>query len=496
MPLSWPDLASTLWALVPTSATFWVAFGLVWFVAALAQAAYVIMQRRSPVATLGWIFALTFVPVLGLIAYRFLGPKRVERQRLKRLRGLAALGTQRERLKFDDDGSHRPKWAVQHSRLIERACGIPLSSASHMKVFRNGEATFAAMLEAIENAKEHIHLEYYIFEPDEIGNQILDALVRKAASGVKVRLLIDALGSPDLAKKRGAALRKPLWDAGGEVAVFHPARFARFNPLVNLRTHRKILICDGVVGFTGGINITATEHEGLRKEYFRDTHMRMDGPVVRWLQYVFLEDWAYAKGGGERLKLSGDLIATSPPGSIEAQIVASGPDSGGEAIHRAMISTLHSARERVWLTTPYFVPTEAALYALMDAAMRGVDVKILVPKRGDSGLVTAAAQTYFDELIDAGVKIFEYLPRMLHAKTMVADDEYAMVGTSNFDHRSFRLNFEVGVVTFDKAINHELAEHFERDLSESRLVSRKDRLQIPFGKRLFQSLARLMSPVL
>jgi cardiolipin synthase A/B len=485
---------ATLLSWFPSAWVFWTLFGLLWLVLAVVQAAYVVMQRRSPVATLGWIVALAFLPIVGVIAYRFLGPRRIERQRLKRVRSLAALTSQRERLKLQEDHPDRPVWATQHSRLIERASGIPLSSAASVKLLRNGQATFDAMLEAIAAATDHVHLEYYIFEHDAIGQRILAALTAKAQQGVTVRLLVDALGSPALAKQKDAAALAPLLAAGAEFAVFHPARLARFRPLVNLRTHRKILICDGAVGFTGGINVTATEHEGLRDDYYRDTHLRLDGPVVRWLQYVFLEDWAYAHGEGARIKLSPDLIAHLPPGPVEVQIVASGPDTGGEAIHRAMIDIVHSARDRVWLTTPYFVPTEAALYALTDAAMRGVDVKLLVPKKGDSKLVTAAAQSYFDELMHAGVKVFEYQPRMLHAKTIVVDDLYTMMGTANFDHRSFRLNFEVGASVFDEALNRELAEHFQRDLADSRIVSRRQ--QLPFKLRLFQSVARLFSPVL
>ena len=485
---------ATLWSFVPSAPVFWVSVGLVWFVLALVQTGYIVMQRRSPVATLGWIIALTLMPIAGLVIYRVFGPMRIQRQRLRRLHGQAKLGSQRERLALREEYPDAPDWALQHSRLIEQASGIPMSSAQRVTVLHNGVATMVSMLEAIAQARDHIHLEYYIFEPDRIGTRLRDALVARLKDGVKVRLLVDAVGSPALTKRRHRAFLHEYLELGGEFAVFHPVRLARLRPLLNLRTHRKILVVDGAVGFTGGINVTEDEYEDMRDDAFRDTHIRVEGPAVRWLQYVFLEDWVYARGKRDRAVLSGELIASVQPATVPVQIVASGPDSHGEAIHRSMLDIVHTARRRVWLTTPYFVPTEGTLYALTDAAMRGIDVKLLVPRMGDSRLVTAAARSYFDELIDAGVKVFEYQPRMLHAKTIVIDDLYAQIGTANFDHRSFRLNFEVAVAVFDEGVNAQLADHFERDLGASAFVRKGQKAR--FAARLEMSVARLFSPIL
>jgi cardiolipin synthase A/B len=488
------ELLSTLWSLVPTAPVLWVAIGLSLLVLTLIQTGYIIMQRRSPVATLGWIIALTLLPVVGLVVYRIFGPMRVQRQRLRRMHGVAKLGSHKERLALVEEYPDAPRWALQHSRLIEKASGIPMSSASRVELLHNGVATMASMLQAVSDARDHVHLEYYIYEPDRIGTQLRDALVGKLREGVKVRLLVDGVGSPALCKRGGRKFLREFTELGGEFAIFHPARLARWRPLVNLRTHRKILICDGVVGFTGGINVTEDENEDVRADAYRDTHIRIEGPVVRWLQFVFLEDWVYARGERDRHVLAGELIVSSEPGTTAVQVVASGPDSHGEAIHRSLLDIIHTAERRVWLTTPYFVPTEGALYALTDAAMRGVDVKLLVPRKGDSRLVTAAARSYYDELIDAGIKVFEYQPRMLHAKTILVDDLYAQIGTANFDHRSFRLNFEVGVAVLDEKINAQLAAHFEHDLSASAIVRKG--LKLPFTSRLEQAVARLFSPIL
>jgi cardiolipin synthase len=481
-------------ATLPDWGTLWRWFWPAWVLLGIVQSVWVVMQRRSPVATIGWIIALVLMPIVGLVIYRVFGPMRVTRQRLKRLHGRARLGSQQERLALREEYPDAPLWALQHTRLIQQASGIPLSTARSVELLYDGVATLKAMLVAVRAATHHVHLEYYIYEPDQIGTQLRDALIDRLRAGVQVRLLVDAVGSPNLISRTGRRFLAEFRRLGGEFAVFHPNRFDRLRPLVNLRTHRKILVCDGVVGFTGGINITEEENEEVCETAFRDTHLRLEGPAVRWLQYVFLEDWAYAVGKRHLPPLAGDLIVASEPGPIGVQVIASGPDTHGEAIHRAVIDALHTAEHRVWLTTPYFVPTEPALYALVDAAMRGVDVKLLVPHESDSRLVTAAARSYYEELQDAGVKVFEYLPRMLHAKTLIVDGLYAQIGTANFDHRSFRLNFEVAVAVFSPEVNAELAASFERDLSHSRLVPPARRE--PFAARFAQAVARLFSPVL
>lgn len=489
------DAAFAWTAHLPEPAVLWEVLAPLWLALGVVQSAWVIMQRRSPASTVGWIVALMAMPIVGLVIYRFFGPLRVHRQRLKRLHGRARLGTQQEQLALREEYPDAPHWAIQHARLIEKASGIPMSTAQAVTLLQDGVATLASMLQAVRAAEHHVHLEYYIYEPDEVGKRLRDALIERLHAGVEVRLLVDAVGSPKLNSRAGRRFLADFTRLGGEFAVFHPNRFDRLRPLVNLRTHRKILVVDGVVGFTGGINITEDENEELRKgSAYRDTHLRLEGPVVRWLQYVFLEDWAYARGAKDQRALSRELIIASEPGPIGVQVIASGPDTFGEAIHRAVIDALHTAQRRIWLTTPYFVPTEPALYALVDAAMRGVDVKLLVPKESDSRLVTAAARSYYEELQDAGVKVFEYLPRMLHAKTLLVDDLYAQIGTANFDHRSFRLNFEVAVAVFSPELNAQLADAFERDLAHARFAPSAKRE--PFATRFVLALARLFSPVL
>lgn len=471
--------------------TVWI--GWTWTISSIVLTTWIILQRKSPVSTLAWIMVLNLMPVVGLLVYAYFGPQRIKRQRLKRWHKRAALMSREDVSALRAERPDVPAWAVQHARLIEAASGLPMSSAQSVDVLASGGATLDALLREIDGARGHIHLEYYIFEPDETGSRLLQALIAKARAGVKVRLLVDAIGSPKLLSRRHRRLLDEFRAAGGEFAVFHPARLDRLRPLVNLRTHRKIVVIDGHTGFVGGINVTDDENEHIRPDHaYRDTHLLIRGGAVRWLQYVFLRDWHYAEGRPPAP--DEDLLPEQAPGALPVQIVTSGPDSDTEAIHRAMIDALNMARERVWLATPYFVPTESALTALTNAALRGVQVKLMVPEKSDSRVVTAAARSYYKELQDAGVLVFEYHDRMFHAKTLVVDTLYGSVGSANFDNRSFRLNFEVMAVVMDRAFNQRLAEMFDDDLSQCKLVPRDRRA--PPWQQLFEAVARLASPLL
>jgi cardiolipin synthase len=471
--------------------TFWL--GWAWTVSSVVLTVWIIMQRRSPVSTLAWIVVLNLMPVVGLAVYAAFGPQRVRRQRLRRWHQQATLMSRQELQALEAAHAQAPLWARQHAELIERACGLPMSSARQIEILASGGATLEALLREIDGAQHHIHLEYYIFEPDQTGTRLLRALAARARAGVQVRLLVDGVGSARLLRWRHRPLLDELSASGAEVAVFHPARLDRLRPLVNLRTHRKIVVVDGRTGFLGGINITDEENEQLHPaQAWRDTHLLLRGGVVRWLQYLFLQNWRYAAGTPPAA--NEDLLPHEPPGSLSVQLVASGPDSDTEAIHRALIDALGLARQRVWLATPYFVPTEAALMALTNAALRGVQVKLIVSERTDSRIVSAATRSYYQELQAAGVLVFEYRGRMCHSKTLLVDDHYGMVGSANFDNRSLRLNFEVDAVVLGGEFNQQLAAMFEVDLSNCRQV--RVRRRVPPHQQLFEAVARLGSPLL
>jgi cardiolipin synthase len=303
------------------------------------------------------------------------------------------------------------------------------------------------------------------------------------------------VGSPSV----NDAFWKPLRDAGGEVLAFNPLRFsiASLN-FANFRSHRKIAICDGSVGFLGGINLhnpASATRSG--KDAWRDQHVRIDGEPVRKMQRLFLENWTYS-GGIFRLspKSMPAYFPSARDGGkgVPVQILASGPDEETAALHAFFLAALATARERAWIETPYLIPDESLETSLRIAQLRGVDVQVIVPKRGDSRIVTAASHTYCEALARAGIVIFEYGPPMLHAKTMVIDDTVAVIGTANLDNRSFRLNFEVAAAFYHKSVVDRLARRFEDDRAGSKPFSRRKRG--PRTTQMLESIARLTSPVL
>lgn len=453
-----------------------------WAVYLLWLGGWIVLQKREPVATLSWLVSLAALPYIGFVIYYLLGPQRIHRQRLRR-------GRARAKLPPLPEGFRRSPEAIELARLAQATTGLPPTSATQVSLLIDGGSKYDALLRDVAAAQEHVHLEYYIFDPDRTGAALRDALVERARAGVKVRLLLDAVGSSKIPRHFFQALLA----AGGELAWFHPSRVLQVwkRPWLNLRSHRKIVVIDGRIGYTGGINITDEEDERLRADAYRDLHLRMEGDVVGSLQVVFIEDWTYATGQPP-LTLP---VPAAQRGQVPVQVLVSGPDSSWEAIHRAHVAAIHGARKRVWLATPYFVPGEAARMALTSAALGGLDVRLLVPRHSDSKLVTLAARSYFDELLAAGVKVHEYGPRMLHTKALLCDDDLAIIGSANFDHRSFRLNFEVSLMCSDAGLCAELAALLEHECAAS-ACAQTDRARPLFSARLPEALARLVSPVL
>jgi cardiolipin synthase len=446
---------------------------------------WIVLQKRAPAATLSWLLGLAALPYAGFLVYLVFGPQRIKRHRLRRARARVALPANAG----PEAGGEPAELAV----LGQATTGLPITTATDVRLLVDGAATYDAILDAVRQARHHVHLEYYIYAADRSGTALRDALVERARAGIAVRLLLDAVGSAGCPQRFFA----PLLEAGGELAWFHPMRFGRIwkRTWLNLRSHRKIVVVDGRVAFTGGINITDEENERLRPDAYRDLHLRIEGDAVRSLQLLFVEDWAYASGQRDFISSVAQAMPPPQPGPIAAQVLSSGPDSPWEAIHRLHVGAIHAATRRIWLATPYFVPGEAAMMALTSAALGGVDVRVLVPLRSDSRLVTWAARSYFDELMAAGARVYEYGPRLLHTKALLVDDDVAIIGSANFDSRSFRLNFEVSVLFRDAAIAADLARLIEGEFASAPRV-RAERAQPLWAARLPEALARLLSPLL
>lgn len=484
------DAFHSLWASLSSLPHLGQILAATYVVYLVLLACYIVLQKREPVATLSWILSLAALPYIGLFVFYLFGPQRIVRQRLRRGRSREGLGT------YDAVGA-QDDTCTELARVGQATTGLPPSTATEVDWLVDGAATYAAIIAAIGQARRHVNLEYYIFEPDHAGTAMRDALVERAKAGVKVRLLLDAVGSSRIGKR----FLQPLLDAGGEVAWFHPRQLLKpfKRPWLNLRTHRKLVVVDGEIAFTGGINVTDEEDDSRNPNAYRDLHMRIRGHVVHSLQLVFLEDWIYATGQGAGNFRREDLFPPDVPrrdqGTIRAQVLVSGPDSAWEAIHRLHVAAIQEARHRVWLVTPYFVPGEAARMALTSAALGGLDTRLMVPRQSDSKFVTLAARSYFDELLEAGVRIFEYGPRMLHSKAFIADDHTCIVGTANFDHRSFRLNFELSMMYNDRGLTAELDAILQQEFDSATEVVPSSQRPL-WRQRLPEAVARLASPLL
>lgn len=454
----------------------------------------VVLQRRSAAATVAWLLFLGFLPLVGYAVFHTFGPQRLNRRKLKRAVGRRAVESALAGLQEARDS------APSHVRLALVPIGsaeAPPFAATGIELYTDGRSAYAAICAAIAAAKHHVHLEYYIWEPDRIGTRIRDLLIERAQAGVEIRMIVDGTGSAKLKRK----WMKPLRAAGVQVMWFNPIglRSLRRRKRADFRTHRKIVVCDGVIGFTGGMNIAEAHSEEFGPKYWRDTHLRFEGKAVAPMQRAFLEDWYFTTEAIPELSPAYfPAVVTTPDSDAPdaVQIVSSGPDTDTFAIHKTYFAAIGAARSRAWIVTPYFIPDESIAMALCAAALQRVDVRVIVPKAGDSRIVDLAARSYFDQLLRCGVRIFEFEPRFNHAKTMVIDDEVAIVATANLDNRSFRLNFELAAVVYGTALATRLANSFIEDLASCREITLAELATQKFWPRLGQASARLLSPLL
>lgn len=477
---------------------FWQIFSLVFLVTSIPVAVMIIMEKRSPYKTIAWILVLILVPLIGLAFYLFFGQeyrkqKLFSRRGVKSLSKIRKLSTKQLR-EIGHIDLHLSPEVLEHKniiRLLLNNSDSLLTTGNQLKILNNGNETFDAIFKAIKSAQHHIHLEYYIFENDKIGRQVLNLLKEKSSQGVEVRIIVDDVGSWSLKRKFFEDVR----ESGIEIYPFMEVRFPRLTSKVNFRNHRKILIVDGKIGFTGGINIADRYIEGKPKiGPWRDTHLQITGDAVAAMQVVFAADWFFVIN--ENLGREKYFPPLTEKNGTPVQITASGPDSDWETMEQAYFSAILNAKEYVYITSPYLMPPQTILSALKTAALSGVDVRIIIPEKSDAVTSKWCSFSYVEQLLEAGIKMYFYQKGFIHSKTLMIDDIFSTVGTTNLDFRSLETNFEINAFIYEQKFTRSLLKQFMNDLKNSREIKLSEWKKRSWYFKLRESLAHIVSPML
>ncbi|MBT2690327.1 cardiolipin synthase [Bacillus sp. ISL-47] len=460
----------------------------------------IFLERRDAGATWAWLMVLFFIPLLGFFMYLFFGQNLTRRKMFqwedRKKFGIDELlnnqikGIKAKDFRFQNNIILKCKDLI-YMHLVNN--DAVLTQDNSVTIFTDGREKFDSLIRDITEAKDHIHLQYYIFKRDNLGRSLINLLTEKAKEGVKVRVLYDELGSRSLHKK----VFKELMAAGGEIEAFFPSRLHFINLRINYRNHRKLAIIDGKIGYVGGFNV-GDEYLGLnpRFGYWRDTHLRIEGSAVHSMQTRFILDWNQASHRHDIYYAPEFFPRAYSSENVGMQIVTSGPDSEWEQIKNGYIKMISSARKSIYIQTPYFIPDASVLDALRIAALSGVEVNIMIPNKPDHMFVYWATFSYVGEMLKADANIYIYENGFIHAKTLIVDEEVSSVGTANIDVRSFRLNFEVNAFIYDREVSRNLTESFKEDIQLSRKLTAEDYSKRALKIKLKESVSRLLSPIL
>ncbi len=457
-------------------------------------------ERRDIGSTWAWLLVLYFIPLLGFALYLFFA-QNYRRSRLFEWKEIDRTGTEeaaREQLALISADGHamgNPAAGDYHDLIAMhlKANKALYTEDNEVELLLDGKQKFDRLFRDIAEAQDHIHVQYYIIQKDELGIKLIRALAEKARSGVSVRLLYDELGSRRLNRR----ILQELRDAGGIAEAFFPSKFRLINVRLNYRNHRKLVIIDGKVGYVGGFNV-GDEYLGLDPKfgYWRDTHLRVRGGAVHAMQTRFILDWNYASRADIHYRPELFPEPEAAFGAAGVQIVASGPESKLEYIKNGYVKMISSAKRSILIQTPYFVPDAGYLDALRIAALSGVQVSIMIPDKPDHPFIYWATLSYIGVMLRAGVSVYLYRNGFIHAKTIVVDEEIASVGTANMDVRSFKLNFEVNAFLYDREVSAKLAEAFREDIKVSEALTLERYGQRSRRIRIKESVSRLLSPIL
>lgn len=453
--------------------------------------AHALLTKRDPRSALGWTAAMLFLPVLGLLAYLLLGISRAESRAAKLLRRAAQ--AQPDYAHPAPPHRHRgtPEQALQLERLGRRLGGQSLCGGNSLRMLLNGDMAYPAMLDAIRQARDHVYLATYIFRDGVIGRRFSNALADAAARGVDARLLVDGFGGS------AYTLRKPwkgLSDLGVQVARFLPLRLFPPNCSINLRNHRKVLVCDNI-GFTGGMNIADNHLARGRRGDVRDVHFRCTGPIVRQLRRSFMLDWGFATGHYDPLPQCPDTAAPAENACL-CRVILDGPGSEADTLNDLFCGAINCARRSVRIMTPYFLPSHDIMSSLRGAALRGVDVRIVLPGYNNLPYVHWASFRLLPALLETGIRIWHQPPPFVHSKLLAIDGYYAQIGSANLDPRSLRLNFELNMEVFDRTFHDLVAVHIDDAIAESVELSPACLRSRPLPGKLRDAACWLFSPYL
>lgn len=476
----------------------WTTLLVINYLLVIVVAFFILLKNINPTKTVSYIIVLVFFPFFGLIVYYLFGQEYRKDKIFNRKHVLnqkiienvnRQLEPQKQEIKDLEDDLLEDR--IKLVKLLHSSKESPLTTKNDVQIIKNGENKFKLLIADLKNAKDHIHLEYYILRDDNIGMQIIDILCEQAMTGVSVKLSIDDVGS-SISRKHKNKLTK----SGVEWHSFMPVLFPGFTGKMNYRNHRKIAIIDGKIGYLGGINISDTYvNYDDSEDYWRDTHLRITGEAVKALQIHFLMTWEFVSGKDISIKDS-YFPNVECAVNVAMQIAASGPDTDWANIMEVIFAAIVTSEKYVYLTTPYFIPNDQIITALQVASKSGVEVRLLIPKESDSWTAKHATNSYLECLMEAKVKVFRYCKGFIHAKTMVVDDMFSTVGTANMDYRSFNINFEINAMMYDEATSMELKSHFMEDLEDSEEVDLERWRNRSKIQKLKESYARLWAPLL
>ncbi len=466
----------------------YMALTVAYFVTIISTVIVIISENRNPVKSLAWVMVLLLLPVAGLVLYIVFG-RNITNTRMISRRNRRKLRRKETFAKANLSQQGLSPISLQQIQLTRTLSGAQYYPGNELKIFTNGRDKFQALIRDIEQAKLFVNIQYYIFTVEGIGRRLSEALVAAAHRGVKVRLIYDHVGSYKTPDKYFNQLNAE----GVEAHPFFKVAFPPFGTRINWRNHRKICIIDGEIGYIGGMNVADRYIDGGKNfDRWRDTHLRIKGPAVLGLQYSFTVDWNF---------MGLPLIEDKMPEyvteqGIGMQLLTSGPTL--QWTNQAMLfqKAISCASRRVFIQTPYFLPTEALLRALQTASLSGVDVRIMLPYKSDSYMLDCGSRSYFTECMQAGIKIYLYKAGMLHSKVVIIDNEFVSVGSTNFDFRSFEHNFEANMQIYSRIANERFVTIFHNDLLKSERIKAYEWRKRSRKQKMLESLVRLLSPIL